>query len=66
MNAEQHFSLQGHKQNDYLIRRRIVFDQSNKMKTIEGRYQLTKNQCRDVVQEQRDSCVKCRRKVKQS
>ena len=39
MNSEEHLSVQEQKQNNDEIERRSVYDQSDKMKTIEGQYQ---------------------------
>ena len=39
MNPEEHLSVQEQRQNNDQIKRRRVYDQSDKMKTIEGQYQ---------------------------
>ena len=39
LNPEQHLSVQAQRQSNDYIERRSVYDQSDKMKTIEGQYQ---------------------------
>ena len=50
MNPEEHLSVQEQNQSNDYIERRSVYDQSDKMKTIEGEYQYIQSQYVDGVQ----------------
>ena len=47
---EEHLSVQEQMQNNDYIERRSLYDQSDKMKTIGGQYQLIQSQYGDVAQ----------------
>ena len=54
MNLEEHLNLHEQNQNNNLIKRCIVSDQSDKMKTIAGLYHLIQSQYGDGVQRYND------------